>query len=164
MIRPDVTLSLRSTASADPGGEDAPTPPAAGPTEEDRATPAIVQANTNHSDCDQALYEVTFRNREIAVNGFRLSRPNFNSENDLVFEHVFANPNRRIDLGEIESVIGRPLTKKLREVVRDLGFIGELCDMFFPGVSKTAIEFVNPVRGSDFEARKLRSPRLETRR
>jgi len=112
---------------------------------------------------DEVLYEVTFQNREVRVNGFRLSRPNFNSENEVVFDYLFRHPNRRIELAEIESVTGRPLTKKLREIVRDLGFRAELREIFFPGIAKTAIEFVNPVTRSDFLKRELRPPRLDVR-
>lgn len=118
---------------------------------------------TEAPPADGVLYEVTFKNRDVCVNGFRLSRPTFNSENELVFEHLFRNPNRRVGLEEIEGVLGRPLTKKLRDVVRDLGFSGSLRDMFFPGVSKTAIQFTNPVTRGDFETRGLRAPQLEIR-
>jgi hypothetical protein len=118
--------------------------------------------NVPHS-ADDVLYEVTLHNREIRVNGFRLSRPNFNSENELVFEYLFRNANRRVDLTEIEATVGRPLAKKLREVVRDLGFRDELKEMFFPGISKTAIVFVNPVTKAEFEARELQCPQLDVR-
>jgi hypothetical protein len=125
------------------------------------STPA---ASPTRSRDDHAAYAVTFANREIRVNGFRLSRPNFNSENELAFDYVFANPNRTIELAEIEGAIGKPLTKRLREVVRDLGFKNELKEMFFPGISKTSIKFINPITRADFESRDLRPPRAETMR
>ena len=81
----------------------------------------------------------------------------------MVFEFIFSNPNRRIEVAEVESATGRALTKRLPEVVRDLGFTNELREMFFPGVSKTAIQFTNPVTRADFRVRELRAPRLELR-
>ena len=110
---------------------------------------------------DEVLYAVTFVNREVRVNGFRLSKPNFNSENELVFDFLFRNANRRIELSEIAEAIKRPLTKKLREVVRDLGFIRELKEIFFPDISKTSIRFVNPVTRRDFEVRELHAPGMK---
>jgi hypothetical protein len=112
-----------------------------------------------HSD-DEVLYRVTFINREIMVNGFRLSKPHFDSENDVVFDYIFKNPGRKIDLAEIEAATKRTLNKKLYDIVRTLGFKNELKDIFFPHVSKTAVKFVNPVTEADFRNRKLREPQL----
>ena len=109
---------------------------------------------------DKVCYRVTFLNREIMVNGFRLATPHFDSENHVVFEYIFRNPGRKIDLSEIEAVTKRTLNKKLYDIIRTLGFKNELKDIFFPNVSKTAIEFVNPVTEADFQKRKLREPHL----
>lgn len=109
---------------------------------------------------DDVLYRVTFENREIMVNRFRVCKPHFDSENDVVFEYLFKNPGRKIDLTEIETATKRTLNKKLYDIVRTLGFKNELKDIFFPHVSKTAIEFVNPVTEADFQKRKLREPQL----
>jgi hypothetical protein len=129
-----------------------------------RQEPAGIPAETTQQrSARETLYQVTFQNREIRVNGFRLSRPNFNSENEVVFDYLFHNPNRRIEVSEIESATGRPLGKKLREIVRDLGFKNELREIFFPGIAKTAIEFVNPVTRSDFDARGLAPPQVDIR-
>ena len=158
VIRPNLTphAQPQQEPSHISGGQAPPTPVTknrAGPVPAPRPAPKDAAP----------LYEVTVQSREICVNGFRLSRPNFNSENEVAFDYIFANPNRRIDLTEIESATGRPLSKRLREIVRDLGFKKELRDMFFPGISKTAIEFRNPITRADFEARRLRPPQLEIR-
>ncbi|MDD5305917.1 MAG: hypothetical protein PHU25_01215 [Deltaproteobacteria bacterium] len=120
------------------------------------------EAPRPHTLNDELLYRVIYENREIRVNGFVLSKPNYDSENDVVFEHVFHNANRKVGLEEIETAIHRPLKKRLGEVVRDLGFTGDLKAIFFPDVSKAAVRFVNPVTAADFAARRLRAPRLGT--
>ena len=112
---------------------------------------------------DPILYEVTFKNQEVRLNGLRLSRPNFNSENELVFDYLYKNPNRRIELPEIEAGIKRPIIKRLREIVRDLGFRKDLKEMFFPGISKTAIKFINPITREDFIRRELGVPDIGIR-
>lgn len=107
---------------------------------------------------DEIAYRVTFENHEIQVNGFRLSKPNFDSENEVVFDFVFRNPNQKIELAEIETAIGRAIVKKLYDIVRSLGFIKELKSIFFPYISKTAITFINPVTRVDFQRRGLSPP------
>lgn len=160
-IRPDLT-NLRNSRRAGSGDKEVSGTEAATalPPPGQQAEP--LQTAPPRSGRD-VMYEVTFQSREISVNGFRLSKPNFNSENEVVFDYLFRNPNRRIELREIESATGRTLTKRLREIVRDLGFKGELRDIFFPGIAKTAIEFVNPVSRADFIARGLTRPQLDVR-
>jgi hypothetical protein len=109
---------------------------------------------------DEIAYRVTFENREIRINGFRLSKPNFDSENEVVFDFVFRNPNRKIELAEIETAIGRAIVKKLYDIVRSLGFIKEMKSIFFPYISKTAITFINPVSKTEFLRRGLSPPAI----
>ena len=112
-------------------------------------------------DGTDVLYQVTFKNREVRVNGFRISKPNFNSENEVVFDFIYRNPGRNIDIQEIEEYIHRPVMKKLREIVRDLGFVHELKEIFFPDISKRCIRFINPVTRRDFELRELKAPQMK---
>ena len=111
-------------------------------------------------DKNDTLYHVTYVNREVRVNGFRISRQNFGSENELAFDYIYRNPNRLIELSEIEESVGHPLSKKLREVVRDLGFVRELREIFFD-LNKTDIYFHNPVTAADYSARELRAPGMK---
>ena len=106
------------------------------------------------------LYEVTFCDREIKVNGLKLSKPHFNSVNELVFDYLFRNPNKRIELKVIEKAIDRPINKRLQDIVRDLGFRGSLRSMFFPNVAKTVIEFVNPITKEELDSRALEVPNI----
>ena len=117
-------------------------------------------APRSSSQNSRVLYWATFDNREIMVNGFRLSKPHFDSENDVVFDFIFRNPGRKLELAEIEAATKRTLHKKLYDIIRTLGFKNELKDIFFPHVSKTAVTFINPVTEADFRKRKLREPHL----
>ena len=109
---------------------------------------------------NQVLYRITFENGQIRLNETILAKPNFDSENELVFDFLFRNPNRKVSKDDIEKSIKRPIKKRLLDIVRTLGFRNELRTMFFPLVSKTAIQFINPITRSDFEKRHLKSPRL----
>lgn len=111
------------------------------------------------------VYEVRYADQErtITVNGFPLAKPNFDSENDNVFNYLFRNPNRKIGREELEKEClgGSPLRKDLHKIVENLGFTGSLRKLFFE-VSKASIHFRNPIRikelkdmGIDW----LRSPR-----
>lgn len=91
--------------------------------------------------------EITFSSsREVILNDlFLLSKPDFGSENDLVFGYLFQNQNKLISLQELErEATKQPIKKKLHEVVRDLGFTKDLLKAFF-SISKNAITFTNPV-------------------
>ena len=58
------------------------TPPA------DEIDQSGIGAANPHQNRDDILYHVTFINREVRINGFRLSKPNFNSENEVVFDYL----------------------------------------------------------------------------
>ena len=109
---------------------------------------------------DEVLFEITFIKREIRLNRSVICKPNYDSENELVFDYLYRHPNNKVQLSEIEAEIRRPVHKRLSEIVRDLGFRKELRTMFFPDVSKSAIRFVNPITRADFQQRRLRLPRI----
>lgn len=96
-------------------------------------------------EADKILYQITYINREVRLNNIVLAKPNFDSENDVVFEYIFNNPNKKITRKEVESVLKRPTVKKFEQIIRDLGFKGQLKAMFFPNVSIGAIQFINPI-------------------
>jgi hypothetical protein len=128
------------------------------------ATESVAPHSPAPARGDEVLYRVTFENRLIMVNGVAIANPKFDSENEVVFSYLFAHPNLKRDLGEIQSAIGRPIKKRLGEIVRDLGFRFGLKRMFFPDVSKSAIRFVNPITRLDFAERGLAPPFMEARR
>ncbi|HOX96446.1 MAG TPA: hypothetical protein PLI45_03655 [Candidatus Woesebacteria bacterium] len=100
------------------------------------------------------VYEITYtKQRQILMNNAQIGRPDFNSENDLVFSFLYENPNRRIGIDEIEKTVGGKLTKSLHKIVENLGFEGDTKEVFF-SVSKNAIEFRNPITKKDLEEMK----------
>ena len=105
-------------------------------------------------DKTTVLYEITYtKQRQVLMNNAQISKPDFNSENDLVFSFLYENPNRRIGIEEIEKAVSGKLTKSLHKIVENLGFEGDTKEVFF-SVSKNAIEFRNPITKKDLEEMK----------
>lgn len=103
---------------------------------------------------DEVMYQITYtKQRQVLMNNAQISKPDFNSENDLVFSFLYENPNRRIGIEEIEKAVGGKLTKSLHKIVENLGFEGDTKEVFF-SVSKNAIEFRNPITKRDLEEMK----------
>ncbi|PIY72615.1 hypothetical protein COY87_00010 [Candidatus Roizmanbacteria bacterium CG_4_10_14_0_8_um_filter_33_9] len=103
---------------------------------------------------DEVMYQITYtKQRQVLMNNAQISKPDFNSENDLVFSFLYENPNRRISKEEIEKAIGGKLTKSLHKIVENLGFEGDTKEVFF-SVSKNAIEFRNAITKKDLEEMK----------
>ena len=81
---------------------------------------------------------------EIIINDhYELHKPHFKSINDLVFGFLYKNSNKTFTKKEIEDSIGRSMGKSFNTILNELGFKGELRRLFFPNVSKIAIEFKN---------------------
>lgn len=100
-------------------------------------------------DC-QIVYEITYtRAREILLNEvFQLARPDFNSENDNVFDYLYQHPNETFTVNQIKEHIGGELDKSLHKIIENLGFRGDLRKAFFD-VSQDSIRFKNPVTRKD---------------
>lgn len=100
----------------------------------------------------ESVYEITYTgSREILLNKiFQIAKPDFDSENDLVFDFLYQHPNKKYTLKEIEEGIGNKLGKTLHKIVENLGFKGELRKIFID-VSGTSICFKNPVTKDDLE-------------
>lgn len=98
----------------------------------------------------KVVYRITYtQNREILLNeALRLARPDFDSENEVVFDYLYKNPNKKILKGQIEKETRRKITKSLHKIVENLGFKGDLKQAFFQ-VSKTSIYFRNPITEDD---------------
>ncbi len=91
--------------------------------------------------------------RRILLNGKKLlAKPNFCSENEMVFTYLYQNPGRRINIKELEEkATGEPIKKNLHEIIRDLRFKGDLAHIFFD-VSKTSIRFRKYVTSAELSA------------
>lgn len=90
------------------------------------------------------------KTREILLNNlFILSKPNFNSTNDLVFSYLYRNPNKIVTKKELErEATTSPITKRLHDIVQELGFKKDLNKAFL-SVSKTQMTFRNPLTEQD---------------
>lgn len=118
--------------------------------------PASQQPQDQDTD---AMYEIELTtSREILINNLVLARPEFGSENEIVFRFLFDNPNRTVTLDELQKRMGdQPIKKTLHKIVENLGFQGDLKDAFF-SVAKDSILFRNPIRKEDMK--KLGKDRL----
>lgn len=98
------------------------------------------------------VYEIKLTtSREILINNLILARPEFGSENEIVFRYLFDNPNRTVTLDELQKRMGdQPIKKTLHKIVENLGFQGDLKDAFF-SVAKDSILFRNPIRKEDMK-------------
>lgn len=84
--------------------------------------------------------------REILINDvFCLSKPDFESENDKVFDYLMKHPDKMISMSELEKEATREkIRKTLHDIARDLGFRKDLASVFFD-VSKNSIKLHNPI-------------------
>lgn len=101
---------------------------------------------------ESTIYKIEFdKTRIIRVNNFAIAKPDFESENEVVFDYIYRNPNRRIQKVEIERALQRTLIKRLHNILSDLGFRADLKKVFFPGVSENGLEFRNPVTRKELD-------------
>ncbi len=97
------------------------------------------------------VYEIFYsKQRQVLLNNIEIARPDFDSENELVFSFLMDNSNKKHTKAEIEKAVGKPLTKTLHKIVENLGFKGEIRQAFFD-VSKDSICFRNPIRKEDLD-------------
>lgn len=110
------------------------------------------QTITNKEKTVENALWITYsdKTREILLNNlFILSKPNFNSTNDLVFSYLYRNPNKIVTKKELErEATNSPITKRLHDIVQELGFKKDLNKAFF-SVSKTQMTFRNPLTEQD---------------
>ncbi|MDD4382547.1 MAG: hypothetical protein PHD49_00135 [Candidatus Shapirobacteria bacterium] len=85
-------------------------------------------------------------NREILLDGKVIHRFQSDSPGENLFSYLINNPNKVIELKEIEKNEGRDdISKGIHQKIRDLGFKGKLKTMFFPGLDEQKIQFINPI-------------------
>ena len=100
------------------------------------------------------VYEIVYtKQRQILMNNAQIGKPDFNSENDLVFSFLYTHPNESITKEQIEKAVGGKLNKSLHKIVENLGFEGDTKEVFL-SVSKDAIQFRNPITKEDLEEMK----------
>lgn len=98
---------------------------------------------------DKVLYITYTSLREILLNDFfLLAKPDFDSENDLVFSFLYQNPNRKHTSEDLRKAVGAKHLKSLHKIVENLGFTGELKQIFIK-VTKDSLCFNNPITRSD---------------
>jgi len=112
------------------------------------------EATKRTDEKGEPMYQITYtKQRQVLMNNAQISKPDFNSENDLVFSFLYEHPNKRVNREELEKAVGSKLTKSLHKIVENLGFEGDTKEVFF-SVSKNAIEFRNPITKKDLEEMK----------
>jgi hypothetical protein len=90
---------------------------------------------------------------EIIINSVsELCKPHFHKTNDVVFTFLYKNPNKTFTRQQIEDGIGTSFSKPFNTILNELKFTGEFRKIFFPHVSKNAIEFRNPINTNDLIA------------
>jgi len=100
---------------------------------------------------NEIIYKIKYTAaREILLNNFLLSKINFNSENDNVFGYIYRNPNKIINIKELEKSIGGTITKNLHKIIENLGFKREFKKAFF-NISKNDIFFRNPLKQKELD-------------
>ena len=84
--------------------------------------------------------------RKIVLNDiFLLAKPDFNSENEVVFSYLFKKPGTKVSKSCLEKSTGIKLKKPFHQIVDDLGFTASLKRAFF-SISRNTIKFNNPVK------------------
>jgi len=108
--------------------------------------PETSQPITNQTESPKRNVHVSidfdeFNRYIILSDSFLIAQPAFDSENHRFFEYVWQNPNRVINLDELNAKLENPLKKPLAKVLENLNFRGPLKDAFFQ-VSKTSLCFM----------------------
>lgn len=68
------------------------------------------------------LYEITYtKQRQVLMNNAQISKPDFNSENDLVFSFLYKHPNKRVTRDELEKAVGELLRASMRKNEKNIG-------------------------------------------
>lgn len=93
------------------------------------------------------LYKITYSEhlREIKLNNMVLANLQSDSKNVNFFEYVFSNPNIPLAVSDIEEATAMPLASNIQDILRDLGFKGNIRKVFFPIATKAKVMFMNPI-------------------
>jgi hypothetical protein len=114
------------------------------------ATETIKPTVNEPVSLDVLYYVSRGYNGEIIVNGkYELLQPHSGRSNDLVFEYLCANPNKKFNRQQIEEAIGKSIGKSFNVIVNQFHFTKELRRLFFPRVSNVSIELRNNLTKED---------------
>ncbi len=93
------------------------------------------------------LYKITYseHTREIKLNNMVLARPQPDSKSANFFEYVYSHQNQQIPIKDIEEETAYELAESIQDILRDLGFKGNIRKVFFPVATKSKVMFVNPI-------------------
>ncbi len=122
----------------------------------------VKQQETSKALAQERALAVTYTSsRQVLLNDmFQLAKPNFDSENDLVFGFLYKNPNKTFSKKNIEQELKTSITKDFHKIVENLGFKGDLAKIFF-STSKNSIMFRNPVSSNELEQMGITIVRLK---
>ncbi|MCX6761119.1 MAG: hypothetical protein NTZ84_03405 [Candidatus Nealsonbacteria bacterium] len=111
-----------------------------------------------------ADYVITLtKTRDVILNGkYLLSKPHFNSENEIFFQYVYTHPNKKITRKEVADENKTEIKKSFQQIITDLGFTGYLRKMFFPNISISATEFRQQITKSDLSELGIDNEKLES--
>lgn len=114
---------------------------------EERKNLAVRQEIAEKELESDILYKISFswHTREIKLNNILISRPNSDSKNLNFFEYVYGHSNEQIKVKEIEKTTAHTLSNNIQDILRDLGFKGNVRKLFFPIATKSKVMFVNPI-------------------
>lgn len=108
------------------------------------------QAQIQSIPKDEVVYRITYtKRREILLNNeIRIANPDFDSENDVVFEYIYMHPDQKLTKEQIEQAINRKIGKSFHKILENLNFAGNRKRAFF-SVSSSSILFRNPITRAD---------------
>lgn len=100
-------------------------------------------ASEEETASEHNYYIVLTEDGRILLDGkFEIAKPNFNSENELVFRYLYDNPNQRHTKKHIEEHLKIKMKKTFHKTVENLNFRSGLKKYFFD-ISKNGIIFKN---------------------
>ncbi len=114
---------------------------------EERKNLAVRQEIADKEYQVDTLYKITYSEhlREIKLNNIVLANLQSDSKNVNFFEYVFSNPNIPLAVSDIEEATAMPLASNIQDILRDLGFKGNIRKVFFPIATKAKVMFMNPI-------------------
>lgn len=87
----------------------------------------------------------------ISINMNWVSKPHFSSDISEVFGYIYANVGKEITTSDIKRDLNIELKKGIDDILRDLGFKGDLAKIFFKKMTNNSVHFTNPVFHHDLK-------------
>lgn len=100
-------------------------------------------------------YLVKYENRNIFVNGILLGKTRLDSVPDNVFQYIYDHPGEKVTRDKLQKDLNIKINRKLTDIISDLGFKGDLREVFFPGISKSKLIFVRSVTYDEVRSKNL---------